>query len=162
MVLTFPKVDDTTICGACICNYWGITMESPLQCSYVTKCSLFFESCYYFFPITCRGECSTCEAFENPMELIECAGKHQCMICVSSFSCPMCLVEDKRTDPRAIAPVPVMLVCLLPGLAFYPKLGCCMKYKDMKPPAKEAPAATPTGGVTIQINTGSPGEEEMW
>jgi len=75
----------------------------------------------------------------------------------------MCLVEDKRTDPRAIAPVPVMLVCLLPGLTFYPKFGCCMKYKDMKPPAPAAPAATPTGGVTIQINTsgGGPGAEEM-
>jgi hypothetical protein len=167
MVLSFPAVDKTTILHACICNYWGITMESPLQCSWERKLSLCQEKCFYFFPITCRGECSTCEAFENPMELIECTLKWQCMICVTAMNCPMCLVDDKREKAQQMAPIPKMVVapwCLpLIGLALYPKVGCCMKYEDMKPPAPAAAAATPTGGVTIQINTsGGPGEEEMW
>jgi hypothetical protein len=80
----------------------------------------------------------------------------------------MCLVEDKREIAPQMAPIPKMLVapwCFpIPGLSCYPKMGSCMKYKDMKPPAPPA-AATPTGGVTIQINTsasGSLGEQEMW
>ena len=88
MVLMFPKVEETTIVNACFCNYCGLTPESPFQGMCLGRILGFMHQCFYVFPITCRGECSSA-LDRSPMELLELAYKSQCSICVSACSLPV-------------------------------------------------------------------------
>ena len=88
MVLSFPKVEETTIVNACFCNYCGLTLESPVNASCQHWVLGYTHRCFYFFPITCRGECSSA-LDRSPMELLELAYKSQCSICVSACSLPV-------------------------------------------------------------------------
>lgn len=150
MVLTFPKVEETTIVDACFCSYCGLSMESPLGCSENYKILCFMGKCFYYFPITCRYEGACFEMWNHsPLELCEFSYKAHCMICVSACSLPV----------DAEGQVPCALTFFCPGLMLYPKFGCCIKGSEVMPKKVGGGAAPAT--TTIIIQQGAPQSEEM-
>jgi hypothetical protein len=162
MVLTFPKIEDTTICYACFCDYCGVTMESPIGCSENIKILCFMYKCFYFFPISCRYEGACFEMWNNtPLELCEFTFRRHFLICVQGCSLP---VDAEGQIPCALAGC----MGILPGLMLWSSkkgvvIGCCKKGSEIGAGSagKTGAVAAAPATTTIIIQQGAPGIEEM-
>ena len=123
----------------------------PRMCSLITGCVIMpkFGCCKtvdHYFPgeaalakkkdrIVCDSTCCGTLYYENTyLKGFECACRsmsRQCCCLVSEFALP-CADDVPRTF-------------VLYGLMLYPKVGCCVKVKDVLP-AQVAPAADKAGG----------------